>query len=229
MLRFDKTRLQPADILHCWGVTWASRLIEWGLNDGSHDALAIPFERDWYAGDALPPRCTLTSLDQYETEMNAERPLIVAVYRVPEAAAWQRADAAQWWVSNVLGRPYDFSPYFKIILKKLGSPFSAKIANWQWADWCTEGGADAWKFGGGIDVWRKKWPTPLTTQKRVEQGRLLNVTQECVVWSGQNERAKNEDANCGYFGLGAVGAGVRHNDSEPGMPGAASGNPSDGA
>ena len=98
--------------------------------------------------------------------------------------------AAHWWMCNVLGRPYDWFAFPRLLWKglwvKLGKEAFANtrwgiLHHWaqrqsgmEWAWYCSEGCRDAWHKGDTLQPWGDKQnPTPLTTQKRTEQGHFI--------------------------------------------------------
>ncbi len=99
--------------------------------------------------------------------------------------------AAKYWTDKVLGKPYAFSAYPRLLAKAKLIDFSNSKYAWlrkigethcgfEWSDWCTEGVAKAWKFTG--NNWAdKNNPTPLTTEKRLIAGVLKDVTSSCII------------------------------------------------
>jgi hypothetical protein len=105
----------------------------------------------------------------------------VKVLRVAGANKEDHAKAAAWWMAHVQNSPYDWMAFPRLLLKAIFGDWFPKAAGKEWANWCTEGWANAWKHGAGIDVWGKTNPTPGTTDKRLEAGRFEDVTREMFV------------------------------------------------
>lgn len=174
---FECSRLLPGDIIHKRShsaLGWAIRsaISSWG----NHDAIVLPW---FYVGDSIGGPAVKTHIREYERQL-ARGECEVRVYRPLNSTPAIGLAAAQWWEANVLGKPYDYMAYPRLIAKALTCDLLPWPAGWEWAWYCTEGVRDAWR-AIGLDPWNKNNPTPRTTEKRVIEGRLLDVTDQVMV------------------------------------------------
>jgi len=180
----------PGAIVQRWTPSWLSRVVCRTLGSQySHDALVVMTSAGSVKiGDCLPSGCRLTELERYIRGVTDQgwrvRVLVPEMYTVERGLA-----ASDWWFENVRGHPYDFSIlwskwYIRLMWRVLATyvkakyhvPIPSQLAeNFEFAYWCTEGVAAAWLNGPGIDIWRKRNPTPRTTEKRCEEGKLRQV------------------------------------------------------
>jgi hypothetical protein len=198
--RFNTSTLLPGDILHKRSHTLLGWTIRTAISSwGNHDALVLP---GFYVGDAQGGPAVKTHIHEYEREI-ARGACEVRVYRPINATPALGMAAANWWEAKVLGKPYDYMAYPRLIAKALTFDLLPWPVGWQWAWYCTEGCRDAWA-ATGLDPWHKNNPTPGTTEKRVIEGRLVDVTDQ-VMW------ARRPDAPAGRF--------PAKRESRPGCPG----------
>ena len=167
MIYFDTRFLKIGDILHVRTNTLFGKAIRACLGSfGNHDALIVSDGKDdWSVVEAVPGEgVKITSLVEYEMKMLTEKAK-VSVYRVPNATDEQRVRVRSWALAHFdAGYGYDWKAIFGILFRtnKSGS-------EWKW--YCTELVRDAWQ-AGGVDVWKKEFPTPRTTEKRALEGKL---------------------------------------------------------
>ena len=138
----------------------------------NHDAIAVEYDGKLWVGESCPPVARLTSIEQYEKEIKSGFIYRLRVLEVIGATQRQERAAAQWWLDNVRNSPYDYRGIFRLLIKAIFGNWIKAAAGWEWARWCTEGVADAWKNGAKLDLWGKNNPTPLTTLNRFEEGRF---------------------------------------------------------
>lgn len=186
---FIREKLLPGMIIRRRGTAAFSRLIIRTLGSwASHDAIAIYINGVWYVGDAESPFAHLTPLEVYEQELLERNNVQVAW--VCDATPQQGVAAANYWLQHVQGSPYDWFAFPRLLLKEKLLDFSESKVKWikwlgdrycgfTWAHWCTEGVAEAWKKGAGIDAWHNPNPTPYTTQKRIGHT-LEDVTAQVI-------------------------------------------------
>ncbi|MFH1498195.1 MAG: hypothetical protein ABII82_10260 [Verrucomicrobiota bacterium] len=132
----------------------------------------------WYSGDATWPRAKLVPLTDYEREMK-ENGVRCVVLR-PAGATRQHGElAAEYWLGNIEGDPYDITIYVNMLAKSfLG--LGCVLPNWEWGKWCSEANMIAWREGACIDPWGKQWCTPRTTENRWKSGKLVEVPRAIV-------------------------------------------------
>jgi uncharacterized protein YycO len=170
-IRFNLVALQPGDILHrrctctsrrCLS-TWIMRMLKsWG----SHDAIIVQMNDGTLAiGESVSPRARVVPLSVWENQIN-DGEALVRVFRPIGATKEQGEKAAAWWKLNVLGTWYDWKAFPRLLLKCIFGDIFQWAAGDEWAWYCTEGIDPAWRIGGGIDIYQKVNPTPLTTEKR---------------------------------------------------------------
>jgi len=194
MIRFDRSTLKPGMILQRWVPGRFSKIICDALStpnlrcEYSHDAIIVRTpEGDWI-GDAVSPRCKLSTFEEWERGINEQGWKVRALW--PTGASnvdglW----ASHWWRTYVLGKPYDWFAFPRLLLRcallrvnERAALYLADtpIARWlersigaEWAWFCTEGCRDAWHEGDTAKPWGEKThPTPMTTQKRHASGAL---------------------------------------------------------
>jgi hypothetical protein len=74
--------------------------------------------------------------------------------------------ASAWWVKNVLGRPYDWMAFPRLLGKCLIKSLWPRPMGWEWAWFCSESVAGAYAYAVGLEVFGKHQATPLTVEKR---------------------------------------------------------------
>ena len=179
--------LRAGAIVNVRGISRRGRMIRTALGGSwsNHDALLIPYRGRWWIGDAEPPAARLTPIEEYAAAW--ERGLRFRILWPEGATEEQGHAAADWWIANVRNAVYDYwgaaagLNTVRIALKALtvltGIPWPEQ---WHWAWYCTESVAGAWQHGAGLDLWRKRNPTPRTTEKRLAAGILRDITAEAV-------------------------------------------------
>ena len=150
----------------------------------THDALVILDPDDYFKiGDCTPKGCHLTELETYVNGI-LHHGWSVRVLRPRHYSISDGRKVSEWWYENVHGRPYDFavvaqSWYVKLLWKFLATWLKAKYnvsipdhlaENFEFAYWCTEGCQASYIGGTGRDLWKKRNPTPRTTEKRTDEG-----------------------------------------------------------
>ena len=196
MKRFNLDVCKPGMILQrkapgkfsnliCAALSTPERKCEW-----SHDSIFIRSPTDMLViGDSVHPRSRLSTLECYEKGMNEYGWKV----RVMEPVGFTECDglwASHWWRLYVLGKPYDWMAYprllWKALMVRVGREWAAEYgwgcfqhwaqrqAGLEWAWYCSEGCRDAWHKGDTLQPWGEKMnPTPYTTQKRTEQGHFI--------------------------------------------------------
>jgi hypothetical protein len=182
MMRIDPDKLLVGDIFHARSYGFWGRAIRHVLGSwGNHDAPVLEYNGRLVIGDSHPGGSVLTPLEDYQQRLdNGE--IELRVYRVQHVTFAERHWASAWWIDNVLGSHYDYLAYGRLILKRIFGDVWKRAAGWRWAWWCTEGTRDMWikpkQITREIDPWKKSNPTPLTTEHRVIDGRLIAVDFE---------------------------------------------------
>lgn len=146
----------------------------------SHDALAVIINGNFFVGDAVPPVAQPTPMPALLDEIALGK-VEIRVARPYNATRQQGEAAAAWWMANVNGTPYDFGAYPRLLLKALVGDRCPWPVGWEWAWYCSEGVRGAWQHATGRDYWGKNSPTPRTTENRIRQEYLQDVTG-VVAW-----------------------------------------------
>lgn len=197
---FNRSAILPGDGIHILSLhskfAEKQRLLTGSL--GSHDTCVI--DRNWLGESTMkPPRAHLTALADYEAK--AERgEILISVLRIPNLTLEERYAIADSWMTKVKGTFYDFGGIYRLWLKERltkalpkTSPLFEQALGWEWAHWCTEGWAKAIREAGkrfpnvaANDPFSDKHnPTPRTVENRVRDGRLLDMSGECLTDYGQ--------------------------------------------
>lgn len=185
---FDLTALRDADIFHPRrrGNELSGAIRRAVGSWGNHDALACRFNGHWYVGDATHPQARLTPLAEYARDL-VDGEIELRIYRPRYTTAAEATAAAAWWMREVNGTWYDWAAYPRLLLKSVLGDLLPWPAGWEWAWYCTESCRQAWieatksaELPRGMDFWRKTNPTPRTTEKRVEDGALVDVTAKII-------------------------------------------------
>lgn len=185
---FKPEAFRPGDILHVTSTGFFSRAIRRCINSkGSHDAMLIFSGGGWCVGESLlGAGSTLTPLAKYEEDMAVGKTL-VSILRIPETSASDQFAAQGWWINHVFGKTYDRRAIGRVFIKCIFGDWCKSAAGWEWAWYCTEGIRAAWTtpaMSRDCDIWGKNNPTPGTTEKRVAEGKLLDVTSDCLTRAG---------------------------------------------
>lgn len=180
MMRFVQNQLRPGDIVHVRSNTWYGALIRKAVGSwGNHDALVVFENGRPMIADAEPPRANVCAPFVYEEALHGGVLAGIRVYRPAPFLADPAAGAlaSAWWLTHVLGRTYDYAAIVRLLLKALTADLFPWPVGWRWAWYCTEGVRDAYLKGAAVDIYLKNNPTPRTTEKRVEAGWLVDVTE----------------------------------------------------
>lgn len=181
---FDLAALREGDIFH---PRRTGNMLSTGIQRavgswGNHDALLCRWQGHWYVGDATHPQARLTPLADYARDVATGR-IELRVYRPYDTGPEAGAAAAAWWMRTINRTWYDWAAYPRLLLKSLLGDLLPWPAGWEWAWYCTESCRMAWieatkseALPAGFDYWRKENPTPRTTEKRAEDGMLVDVT-----------------------------------------------------
>lgn len=188
MKKFNLKNLEQGQIIHVRSSTLFGKMIRKAINVkadpvcwGNHDALVVLDKNEQYMiGESISPRATLTTLEHYEKLMYACN-CQVKVFEVVDATKLDMRLVSNYWLTEVLGTWYDWMAFPRLFIKSVIIDILNWDCGWEWARWCTEGVAEAWREGAGRDVWGKKNPTPYTTEKRVRSGKLRDVTDKVLI------------------------------------------------
>jgi hypothetical protein len=135
-----------------------------------------------------------TPLKHYEDMLNAGTVELRVL--VPTASTiLDQNYAAAWWTEHVLNTPYDLLAIPRLLFKAWFRDWSHAAAGLTWANWCTEGWANAYK-AAHCDVWHNKNPTPYTTEKREREGKFTDVTRMVITEEINEEQAEHVRGNC---------------------------------
>lgn len=191
MIWFDSSKLRPGLIFHGRGQTMYAKAIREVLGRGlppgqecwgNHDGIFVhdPIARTIAVAECVPMKAKITPLAKHEHKINAGE-YDVRVYEVVGASRSDEIAASVWFKSNVVGTWYDFWGIaclgWQYALGKVGR----RRVGWEWGNWCTEGVAKAYREATALDPWKKANPTPYTTEKRVQQGVLRDITEDVLV------------------------------------------------
>jgi len=207
MMKFDTSKILPGDILqvrsdHFFGkgirVVLGSffnhtamfvrptdlhinRLEAAGVLPEGHGVIA----GQWCIGEAISPKSTLTTLEDYYAKMNI--PLdqdgwcIVGVWRFPNLSATARVRVERYFLDNKLGLKYPIGVFRLWMMRFMNQvPYHIK------GNWCSRIVWDAYKYLQD-GIWipmtgkRKRNPTPRTIENRMVAGVLKDVSKEVIV------------------------------------------------
>lgn len=200
---FSIQNILPADFFHVWSAGKYGQKITRVIGSvGTHDGL---FLNGHTVGESTvkPPWSHQTDLEHYENKMRAGK-CMVSILRIPGISMFERYSIASAWFKHVEGTAYDFRAIWqmytsrsKVWLKDSAldllpddTPVRQKALGWKWAHWCTEGLNTACLKGsyGEINPLANKNPTPRTVENRVRDGRLIDVSKDCLTLDGQKYR-----------------------------------------
>ena len=142
----------------------------------NHDAIVVEYSGRLFVGDAVWPFCVLTPVSRYDEWIKNGTVYNLRVLRVRKATTLQHRQAAQWWLDNINGKPYDAYAFPRLLGKAMFGDLFGCAAGMEWAWYCTEGIKGAFD-SVGLDIYMKNNPTPLTTYKRMLIGILDYVTK----------------------------------------------------
>ncbi|MBU2177772.1 MAG: hypothetical protein KJ556_21980 [Gammaproteobacteria bacterium] len=176
---------------------WSEAGGAWGNHDG---IVAAALDGQWGVGEQTARGAAWTPMTDYLADM-ARGLYSVRVYEPMEADAEAMRRAARNWWMHLRGRPYDFMAYLpRLAWKALVSDWADSSvawkrrigrtpAGWEWAGWCTEDVAIAYRIrpAPAIDLLQTQNPTPLTVEQCAGQAprrprvrvTLRDVTAEC--------------------------------------------------
>ena len=180
---FHFTGLRPGLVLNMSTNSWMGKLIQMVLARNwdnrrecpTHDAIVVEYDGKLWIGESVSPVAKLTPIAKYERQVRSGFIYRIRVLEVVGATTKQEREAARWWLDNVKNSPYDWIAFPRLLWKAVIGDWIKSAAGWEFARWCTEGVAEAWKIGGGLDPWQKLNPTPLTTWTRWQQGKLRQI------------------------------------------------------
>lgn len=173
--------LRPGDIIHIWTDSWIGKQICAAVGSiGSHDGIVLRAGPGVYVGDSIMAGGSVIRPFNEAYLDNLKRGIQrIAVLRPAAASEADGQRAAYEWQRKIAGRRYDWHAFPRLWIKaKLGDRWK-KAAGLSWRWYCTEGVSTAWQTAG-IDAWRNKSPTPRTTEKRLADGTLIDVTRQCL-------------------------------------------------
>lgn len=185
MKHFVQNELMEGYIVQVRGLKsrWSKAIIRVLGSWASHDAIVVRENGVLAIGDVQPIRARVTSLADYEKAV-AKGEIEIRVLSPRNYSHYDGMCAAHWWVTNEVGKIYNFAALPLLLVKALFGDWFQWSRDLYW-DWCTEGIMDAWLGGAKQDYWRKDGdttrilrPTPLTTQHRLEEGVFVDVTEK---------------------------------------------------
>lgn len=191
MRYFDKEWLKkhPGAILHVRSSTRYGKLIRRVLGSwGNHDAMNVLDYTDRVViGESIHPVSKHTDYSVYEMRMNVGA-IDVKVLLPHDYDRHTGMWAASYWNREIKNSPYDWlGPiligfYSLSVLVRLLWKKDIHVGH-EWANWCTEGLHESYFYGppGGKNYWRKKNPTPRTTENRLEDGIFVDVTADAIM------------------------------------------------
>ncbi len=142
----------------------------------SHSVLFVPDGSGRLCvGDVTLPTCKRLTMEEFARQIQCGAIANFRLFRPAGSTPEQGFKAAQWWNEKVHNAPYDIFAFPKLIAKTLFGDWIPGVAGMVWAWYCTEGNKDAWKNGGGMDVYHNENPTPVTTIKRWKEGTLVEI------------------------------------------------------
>jgi hypothetical protein len=136
-----------------------------------------------------PPFACTTPWEDYEDKMRAGQ-VTVSILRVPGLTPADRQAIVGAWYREVRGTFYDFMAFPRLLIKATVIDVCPRAAGWEWAHFCTEGCQKSFRVGtkSRIDPWRKDNSTPGTTEHRVYEGDILDVSESCLTEEGRQYR-----------------------------------------
>jgi len=189
--RINRDVLKIGDVFHVrtnkgfWPWMIRNTLDSWG----NHDAPVLEHAGRLVIGDVVPGGAKLTEIAEYQKAINSGLKE-VRVYRVEHVTESDRLWANSWWLENVLGRPYDYLAYGRLLLKAMFGDLFKAAAGWEWAWWCSETCSLMWLApnSAGETPWGTRNPTPRTGEKRVVEGKLKDISR--MVFTAKENDAK---------------------------------------
>lgn len=179
---FNRDELRPGMVVRLRSDSRFGKLILKMLKIcwSTHDAgVIIMPSGKIYIGDSQPLFAKMTPIEVYDEKVASGKWQVK--FLLPKGYTPEKGvRASEYWVRHINGSLYDFAAFPRLGLKCLFGDIWKKAAGWEWAKWCTEGWAISWLKGGELNPWRKSNPTPLTTQKREEEGEFENVSHKVI-------------------------------------------------
>jgi len=180
----DQRLLRNGLILHArtkgfWGWIIRKTLGSWG----NHDALIYHDSGRWWVLDAEPPVAHLTPFDVWEARYRKGKAQL-RFYWPSSALSLDGSKACKWWLAHVRNSPYDYDAFPRLLFKAIFGDWWKKAAGKEWKFFCTESVRDSWMFAG-FDPWKKNSPTPRTTEKRADDKKFADYTDNII--SNDNE------------------------------------------
>jgi len=187
---------RPGDVVHVRSANPFARTIRIALpreTHGNHDGtLVYEPSRGWGVAEALvQPGYVVTEWEHYWKEIAAGRVSVVFCRPVnmPTEVGLDIVHAA--YELEALQPKYDRLAIVSIAANIAFKKTISRHREWQW--YCTEAVRDLHLKAtrdGEFDAWGPGFPTPYTTEKRIEQGRL-EVVGEVGVVSYEQWRARH--------------------------------------
>lgn len=185
----NRSVLQPGDLIHRLTGGFVGKSIQWATGAAwNHDAIIVQVEGHLFIGDALMGReCQITPIYEWEQDCRKHGHKIL-ITRPAFALPNQGASAAAYWMNHIHNHDYDKVAIARLGLRKLtGKWFTSKIGQ-QTHFYCTEGVAESWDRGGGINpFWPEVNPTPGTATDRY-LNRILREVKDSITNEGWKYR-----------------------------------------
>ena len=189
-MQFDRQEILPGMIVHTRSDEIYGRLIQYGIGSwGNHDAILIKRGDMYLVGESVWPRARTVPLDEYAAYITRTGRQ-TRVYWPTHATGVEGMAASLWWEHNVDGTWYDVRGVVRLGYKAAWMKWFCRwpvfrrhypvVKESEWAWWCTEGVSPAWTAARGYPVWQKVHPTPLTTEHRVADGTLQDLSEFVV-------------------------------------------------
>jgi hypothetical protein len=188
----DNVPLRPGLILNMSSRTLFGRLTRMALAPGyarltgdphpirncpSHSAMVVYYLGLLWIGEAKKPEACLTRIDRFAEELNQGIYYNLRIMEVIGATPAQELAASNYFISDILGTPYDGIAIPRLFAKAVFGDRINTAAGVPWAHWCTEANMESWRDGARRDPYHNYNPTPLTEVKRLQEGmfRQLNA------------------------------------------------------
>jgi len=167
---------------------------------GNHDGIFIKSGSQWYIGEALGSGNKMTPISAYEKSISTGKEEM-KIYRVIPNDEYDDAEeigeqAADNWLAHIHGRGYDYRGLFYLWIKSI-FPFVKRMREWEFADWCTEGGNSAFRDWAPplFNLLQTKYPTPMTVEqcagelphKPEKRITLTEVTSQILKTASKND------------------------------------------
>ena len=164
---------------------WCIRLLgSWG----NHNAMTAKNKRGCKGfNEQMPPKSQFTSLAQYEYLMNTMN-YEVKIYELVEANNNEMKAMAHWYTKKYIGEKYPETCNMILLSSKIVNFLADRfdiVPNMR-LTWCTQRVIDSVfaikhdiLWGDGRQFRKILW-TPKTIEKRIEQGLLIDVTDQWI-------------------------------------------------